>query len=307
MTEPPRSAEATSHRETLVRYITPLLAPALSLRARRHAMEALSAFAPPVEAVQIEEVRSGEVKGEWVIVGNPGPRSSTLLYLHGGGYSLGSPFTHRPLVANLAGAVEGRIFSLDYRLAPEHPCPAALEDAVRAWHWLLGQGVERHRLFVVGDSAGGGLAVALVCALKQSGAPLPVGMALLSPWTDLALTGESLDRNADLDVTVSWPVLRQFVADYLGATDPRDPRASPLYADLRGLPPMLIQAGGDEMLLSDAVRLAERAEAAGNTVVLDIAPGMWHVWQAWAQQVPEARTALERVAAFLRRQLMTVG
>jgi len=301
---PERSPEATQHRETLARYVTPLLDPSHSLRARRHAMDALSAFAPPVPGVEIEEVDRPEVTGEWLVVGRPDPGQATLFYLHGGGYSLGSPFSHRPLVANLAEVTGSRIFSIAYRRAPEHPCPAALEDALRGWRWFLEQDVDPRRVFVAGDSAGGGLALAMLGQLvREGGSPMPAGLVLLSPWTDLALTGESLERNAGHDVTVSWPVLRRFAADYLAGLDSRDPRASPLYADLHGFPPMLIQAGGEEMLLSDATRLADRARSSGVEVVLDIAPGMWHVWQAWARQMPEAHEALERVAAFINHRL----
>ena len=296
-----RSAEAERHRATLLEFISPLLAPSRSLRARRHAMEALSGFAAPVEGTTIEAVADQRVTGEWLRVTAAVPSTRTLCYLHGGGYSLGSPFSHRPLVGGLAQLCKAAVFSLEYRRAPEHPCPAAIDDAVLGWQWLCDQVPDPTRLVLAGDSAGAGLALALEFELRRRQLTPPAGLVLFSPWTDLALTGDSLERNAARDVMVTWPVLRQFAADYLGTLDSTDPRASPLYADRRGCPPLLIQVGGEEMLLSDATRLADRAVADGVDVTLDIAPGMWHVWQAWARQVPEAQAALERVASFLER------
>lgn len=296
-----RSPEAERHRATLLEFITPLLAPSRSLRARRHAMEALSGFAIPVQGATIEAIAGPGVVGEWLRVAGAVPGARTIYYLHGGGYSLGSPFSHRPLVGSLAQVCEATVFSLDYRRAPEHPCPAAIDDAMAGWQWLCGQVPDPTRLVIAGDSAGAGLALALESELRQRKLTPPAGLVLLSPWTDLALTGDSLQRNADQDVMVTWPVLRQFAADYLGALNPTDTRASPLYADRRGCAPLLIQVGSEEMLLSDATRLADRAVADGVDVTLEIAAGMWHVWQAWARQVPEAQAALERVASFLER------
>lgn len=263
-------------------------------------MEALGGFAPAVEGAHIEAVEGPEVRGEWLRV-RSAPPARFLYYLHGGGYSLGSPFTHRSLVANLAEASGAAVFSLDYRRAPEFPCPAAIEDAVAGWHWLLDAvpPQERGRLVVTGDSAGAGLALAMTMELRHRGALPPAGLVLLSPWTDLALTGASLQANEARDVMVTWPVLRLFARDYLGSMDPLDPRPSPLYGDLAGSPPMLIQVGGDEMLLDDSLRLAAKAREAGVAVTLDVAPGMWHVWQGWARQVPEAAAAVTRISEFL--------
>jgi monoterpene epsilon-lactone hydrolase len=306
VTEGQVSPEARVHRDLLARFVTPLLSPDRSLKARRHALEALEAFTPEVAGVTILPVDEGAVRGEWVrsAVADGG---GLLLYFHGGGYSLGSPSTHRSLVANLAlsGAVSG--FALDYRLAPENPFPGAVEDALAAYRWLIAGGASPRKVILAGDSAGGGLAVACLLEIRRLEMAAPAGAVLLSPWADLTLSGASIHQNASTDVTVTGASLAQFASDYLQGQDPRHPLASPAMADLSGLPPLLIQVGGDEILLSDSLTLAERAKKAGVEVELDIAPGMWHVWQAWVGQVPEAGLAIGRVGRFIRRVLGTPG
>jgi epsilon-lactone hydrolase len=192
---------------------------------------------------------------------------------------------------------------LDYRLAPEHPCPAALEDAVAGYRWLLERGVRPEQIVIGGDSSGGGLALATLVRLREQGVALPAAGVLLSPWVDLTIAGPSIQTRAAIDPLVSPESLRLAAGYYLGGADPRMTLASPLYADLRGLPPLLIQAGDHEVLLSDATRLAEQARAAGVDVTLDVWDEMWHVWQAWAEILPEGQQAIERIGAFIRRQL----
>jgi acetyl esterase/lipase len=195
------------------------------------------------------------------------------------------------------------VLLIDYRLAPEHPCPAAIEDAAQAYRWLLQQGIAPGQIAIGGDSAGGGLALAALVELRDSGVDMPAAAFMISPWVDLALTGESLQTRAQVDPLSSCEGLHAAAQLYLAGRDPRDPRASPLYADMHNLPPLLIHAGDHEVLLSDATRLAAKAEVSGVEVRLEIWEEMWHVWHAWAADLPEAREAIERIGAFVRQKL----
>jgi acetyl esterase/lipase len=242
------------------------------------------------------------VPGEWVVAPAT-DADGVLLFLHGGGYNAGSCVTHRAMAARLARAARVRVLQIDYRLAPEHPCPAAIEDAARAYRWLLGQGIAPQQIAIGGDSAGGGLALATLTELRDTGAQLPAAAFLLSPWLDMALTGESMQTRAQLDPLSSYEGLHAAAQLYLAGRDPSDPQASPLYADLRGLPPLLIHVGDHEVLLSDATRLAERAQAAGVQAQLEIWDAMWHVWHVWADDLPEARDATTRIGAFVRQHV----
>jgi acetyl esterase/lipase len=224
-----------------------------------------------------------------------------ILFLHGGAYVTGSPALYRHILWRFAIAAEARVAAIDYRLAPEHPFPAALEDAVAAWRGLLDEGADPRRSVVLGDSAGGGLALALLLWLRDIGSPLPAAAVALSPWTDLAMTGDSLQRNSAADPMENPDDIPYLVACYLGDGDPRNPYASPLYGDLTGLPPSLIQVGSDEILRDDSVRMAERMRAAGCEVELEVWPRMPHIWHAFAPVMPEARQAIARVGAFVRQ------
>lgn len=274
----------------------------------RHALgmpARLAWLVPP--GVRITPV-AAPVRAEWVVPrGGTAPGAAVVYYLHGGGYVACSPVTHRPITITLARQLHARVFALDYRLAPEHPFPAALEDALAGYRWLLAQGVAPSRLVLAGDSAGGGLALATLVALRDAGDPLPAAAYLLSPWTDLAGTGESVRRNAEACDTFQPADVPRFAAAYLGPTPPDDPRASPLYADLHGLPPLLTQVGTSEILYSDATRLHDRALAAGVASELHTYDGVPHVWQVLAWVLPEARSALAEAAAWLRRQLPAAG
>jgi acetyl esterase/lipase len=237
----------------------------------------------------------GGVPGEWAEA--PGPPKATLLYLHGGGYFACSPRTHRPITA--AYAKRGfAVFVPDYRLAPEDPYPAAIEDAVAVWNGLLALGLPAEKLTVSGDSAGGGLTIALLLSLRDRGQTLPAAAALLSPWTDLAVTGDSIAENAWKEAMFTGTGLKNAGALYLDGADATTPLASPLYADLAGLPPLIIHAGLREILRDDSTRFAERATAGGVSVELRLWPVVPHVWQL-AQFVPEARLSMDQLAAFL--------
>ena len=222
-----------------------------------------------------------------------------VLYLHGGGYVSCSPATHRELVARIAAASGARCHALDYRLAPEDPFPAALDDCVAAYHELLARGSEPGRLLLAGDSAGGGLAVAMLVRLRQEGAPLPAGAALLSPWVDLSCAGESLQANARYCYLVP-AALELYAALYLQETDADEPLASPLRADLTGLPPLLIQTGSVEGIHSEILELARRATEAGVQTTLQVGEGMFHVWQAFARVLPEGLPYIDRIGEFIR-------
>ena len=226
-----------------------------------------------------------------------------VLFLHGGAYSVGSFRNYGHFTWRLGKAARARVLALDYRMAPEHPYPAALNDALAAYCWLLDQGARPDRILLAGDSAGGGLTLALLLKLRDEGVPLPAGAVALSPWTDLATTGASLHTKADTDPMLVASEIPHHAAMYLGGADPRDPYASPLYGDPRGLPPTLIQAGGDEVLLDDGVRMAEKMQAAGCDVELQVWPRMPHVFQLLATVMPEAQAAVAEIARFARRVL----
>jgi monoterpene epsilon-lactone hydrolase len=228
---------------------------------------------------------------------------SVLLYLHGGAYSICSPFTHRGLASRLGLASRVNVLVPDYRLAPEHPFPAAIEDAAAAYLWLLDNGVAPERIVIAGDSAGGGLTLATMLWLRDDGVPLPRAAALLSPWTDLAATGDSLETNKDRDPMIFKDGLLESAEMYLYGEDPKHPLASPLYADLSGLPPLMIHVGTVEVLLDDSTRLADRAKAAGVDVTLRMYEDLFHVWHYYAQMLPEADEAIAELGAFFKERL----
>jgi acetyl esterase/lipase len=256
----------------------------------------------PSPEMVVEPTNAGGVPAEWLRTLGGGERG-VILYLHGGGYRMGSIRTHRDLAFRMARASGCRALVIDYRLAPEHPFPAALEDAQAAYRWLLADGCPRGDIVVAGDSAGGGLVVALLVKLRDDGAPLPAAAVCLSPWVDLTLGGESVVTRAELDPILSKESSAVAAGMYLGGADPRHPLASPLYADLRGLPPLLIQVGTAEVLHDDAVRLAARAREAGVRAELEIWEDMIHIWQFFAFVLPEGRQAIERIGEFIRVSL----
>ena len=247
-------------------------------------------------------VNTGGVPAEWAIA--PGARDErVLVYVHGGGYTMGSLATHRALCARLSRLGHMRVLNVAYRLAPEHPHPAAVEDATAAVRWVYAQGFAPSRVAIGGDSAGGGLTLATLLALRDAGAPLPAAGVCISPWTDLSASGDSIRTKASVDPMVTEGPLRAMAAAYLGGKEARTPLASPLFADLRGLPPLLVQVGDAELLLDDATRLASRARAAGVDVTLEVWEEMFHVWHAFAEILPEAARACERIAEWLEPRL----
>ncbi|MGC2527146.1 MAG: alpha/beta hydrolase fold domain-containing protein [Candidatus Acidiferrum sp.] len=248
-------------------------------------------------AARISPAEVGGVPGEWVDVASTA--NSALLFLHGGGYFACSAKTHRPIAVGFAR--EGfHVFSANYRLAPENRFPAAVDDAVAAYRGLLSEGYSPKNIVLSGDSAGGGLALCLLLALRDAGIPLPAGAAVFSPWTDLAATGDSIRTNARRCAMFHGKDIGPSARYYLGDTNPRTPLASPLYADLAGLPPILIHVGANETLRDDSTRLAEKARLAGVRVELKVWPVVPHAWQLAPHKIPEARQSLRESAAFLR-------
>lgn len=265
-------------------------------RVARAILRPLPYKTPP--SVRITPVNVNGIPGEWVE--SPNSREAVLLYLHGGGYFGCSAETHRPVTVWFA--LHGfRVFAPNYRLAPENPFPAAVDDAVAAYRGLLAGGHSPQHMVVAGDSAGGGLALSLMLALRAAGTPLPVAAALFSPWTDLAATGESIHTNASRCAMFNGEDIGPSAGYYLGGGDPRNPLASPLYASLSGLPPLLIHVGANECLRDDSTRVAEKARAAGVTVELKIWPVVPHAWQLAHQVIPEARQSLQEASEFLSK------
>lgn len=253
-------------------------------------------FAP----VTKQAVSAGGVDAEWL--SGPGARADhAVIYLHGGGYVLGSVNSHRDMIARLSSASGARALALNYRLAPEHPFPAAVDDAVSAYKFVLAQGISPGRIAIAGDSAGGGLTAATLLAIRDQKLPLPSAGVLLSPWVDMEGIGESMNGGVSDDPMVGKHLIAAMATPYLNGADPRTPLAAPLYADLRGLPPLLIQVGRREGLLDDSTRFAHRARKAGVDVTLEVWTGMIHVWQIFANELEEGREAVDRIGEYLRK------
>ena len=252
---------------------------------------------PQLLGVRIEPVRDGDVRGEWVTASDS--QHGTLLYIHGGGYVGCSPATHRPITAGLARRAHRRVFAVDYRLAPEHRFPAALDDCVAAYRWLLNSGVAPASLALAGDSAGGGLVLATLVRLREQGVPMPASAACFSPWTDLAGTGESLQRNNGRCAMFYPENIGEFAGAYLADASPQNAYASPVFADLSGLPPLLLQVEASELLLDDSRRVHEKVVRAGGVSRLAIFEGVFHCWQMLDRVMPEAGLALQQAADFM--------
>jgi epsilon-lactone hydrolase len=273
--------------------------PASTTQEMRANFEELGKNTPIPADIKQEKVNAGGVPAEWISAPNASA-DRAVLYLHGGGYVIGSINTHRDLMARISRASGFRVLGIDYRLAPEHPFPAAVEDAVAAYRWLLAQGLQPSRIAVAGDSAGGGLAVATLVAIRDAKLAVPGAGVCLSPWVDLEGIGESMTSKASVDPVVQKDGLVGMAGAYLAGKDPRTPLAAPLYADLKGLPPLLIQVGESETLLDDSNRLADRAKAAGVKVTLEPWQEMIHVWHLFAPFLPEGQEAIDGIGKYLR-------
>ena len=268
--------------------------------ARQDIIAAVRWIPRPPAGTEVSAINAGGVPGE--LVATPASRPDRhVLFLHGGGYVTGSPALYRNFTWRIATAARARVVAIDYRLAPEHPFPAALDDALAACRWLLAGVADPQRTAILGDSAGGGLALALLLKLRDIGLELPAAAVALSPWTDLALTGTSFSLNVKSDPMLNAADARLFAGCYLAGADPRNPYASPLYGDPAGLPPTLIHVGSDEILHDDAVQMAENLQAAGCRVEIEVWPRMPHVWHLFAPALPEAGQAIERIGSFVDR------
>ncbi|MCW2644264.1 MAG: alpha/beta hydrolase [Pseudonocardiales bacterium] len=268
----------------------------------RAAFNELMARVPVAPDVQQHHVEIGGVGGVEVTIQGTAAEK-VILYFHGGVYVIGTAVATVPLVSDLVRRTGAKAITLDYRLAPEHPYPAAVEDARAAYEGLLAQGIAPGQIALAGESAGGGLVVATLLALREAGVPLPSCGFLMSPYADLTLSGETLAEKQALDLVLTPDGLRARVPDYVGGADAADPHISPIFGDLSGLPPLLIQAGSHEILLSDALRLAGRAALSDVPVILEVTPGVPHVFQGFAGLLDEAGAALDRASDFLKAQL----
>jgi monoterpene epsilon-lactone hydrolase len=267
---------------------------------RRARIEEVGSTWPVADDIKLEAVEFRGVAAEWSIAPGSDP-SRVLMFFHGGGYCSGSIISHRRLVTEAGRAAGVRTLAVAYRLAPEHPFPAAFDDAKAAWRFLLDQGYAAAGIVVGGDSAGGNLTLELIASLRDAGEALPACAWLISPWTDLTMSGETLASKDAVDPLIHKAYLQELAHAYLAGTDAKDPRVSPLYADLRSLPPLLIQVGSAETLLADATRLAEKAGAADVAVTLEVWPGMIHAWPLWNAHLSAGRRALANAGAFMRR------
>ncbi len=266
--------------------------------ASRRDMEEFMAGARTAEGTMVEDVSVGGLPALWITPARD--VGGLILYLHGGAYRIGSPACYRGFGSYLAEAAAAPVVVVDYRLAPEHPFPAAVDDAVAAYRWLLDAGTPSTRIAIAGDSAGGGLTLAALLAIRDAGLPQPAAAVCLSPWADLTLTADAFERCASTDPYFSREQAEPAVADYLRDTDPMHPLASPARADLANLAPVLVHASDCEVLADDATLIAESIEAAGGEVELGLWPEMTHVWHAMTPHVPEARDAVDQVATFIR-------
>ena len=266
-----------------------------------NAMRAIMIEAPAPAGVTCTPVEAGGVSAEWSVA-DGADQDKVILYVHGGGYVMGSAGSHRDMTGRLSQAAGARVLSLNYRLAPEHPFPAPVDDSVAAYRWLLGQGIQASNIAIAGDSAGGGLALAALIAIRDAGEPVPAAGIGISPWVDMEGTGESMTTRAAVDPVVQKEGLLGMAKLYLGDADPKNPLAAPLHANLAGLPPLLIQVGDSETLLDDATRITERARKADVDVTLKIWDEMPHVWHLFAPILPEGRQAIEEIGAFFKER-----
>ncbi|MDW6020726.1 alpha/beta hydrolase [Mesorhizobium sp. BAC0120] len=271
--------------------------------ARRARLDEVGSVWPVAEDIQLDEAEFGAIKGEWSIAPGSGA-SRVLMFFHGGGYCSGSILSHRRMVTEAGRAGAMRTFAVGYRLAPEHPFPAALDDAFAAWRFVRDQGYPAGNIAVGGDSAGGGLTIALLNRLREAGEELAACVWLVSPWTDLTMSGATIATKSDVDPLIHKEYLEELARAYVpAAMDRKDPRFSVLYGDLRDLPPILIQVGSNETLLDDSVRFASAAGAAEVEVTLEIWPHMIHAWQIWNAHLEPGRQALARAGEFMHRHM----
>ncbi len=276
---------------------------AFSVESIREGLDQLGAMVKLPKDVKCETVDVGGVPAVWITIPDV-INDHIILYLHGGGYVAGSIKSHENLAARLSRVTKARVLLIDYRLAPEHPYPAAIEDSTTAYRWLVSnERILPKNMIIGGDSAGGGLTIATLVKLRDDGDTLPAAAVCLSPWTDLAVTGESVKTNADIDPFIPAESLEVIAELYYGDEDAKHPLVSPLYTNLQGLPPLFIQVGTAEVLIDDSTRLADRAKAAGVEVQLEIWEDMIHVFAAFAEWAPEGQQGIEQIGEFIQKHI----
>lgn len=278
----------------------PVIPEGASLQEMRDGFDSMGEALPASPDVTATAVDASGVASDWVTTPSA-DANRAVLYLHGGGYVIGSPKSHREVMGRISKATGARVLGIAYRMAPEDPFPAAVEDSVKAYRWLLDQGLDASRISIAGDSAGGGLAAATLVAIRNESLPQPGCAVLLSPWIDMEAKGETMDTRASVDPMVQRDVLTHMATTYLGDADPRSPLASPLHADLSGLPPILIQVGDSETLLSDSTRFETALKSAGVDVTLEVWDEMIHVWHLFAPILDKGQEAIERMGEFVRK------
>lgn len=300
----PRSPswQAQFWRKTTSWYVGIFDAKSVDVVPTRKRLDLVANMVPAALGVSVEKTKIAGLNAEW-LTPDAALESKLLLYWHGGAYIMGSCKSHRPLVSHIARAAGMQALLPEYRLAPEHPFPAAIEDTVAIYRALLADGHDPKNIAVAGDSAGGGLTIAMLLSLREAGVPLPAVVGLMSPWLDLAGTGESMMSRKDHDPLFSPEDIPHVVKYYCDEPQRRDALVSPVYAEVSGLPPMLIQVGNDEILLSDSKRFAENMRASGGEVELDVWPDMWHVWQMFVGFMPESKAAVNKLGKFLRGKI----
>ena len=299
-----QNQSATSWRARFLREITSWYlglvdVEAVDVLSTRKRLDFFAGMVPIAARVSVQKDTIAGLRAEW-LTPEGAPDDRLLLYWHGGAYVMGSCASHRPCVSHIAREAGVKALVPEYRLAPEHPFPAAVEDTVSLYRALLEKGYEPANIAVAGDSAGGGLAVAMLLSLRDAGDPLPGAVGLLSPWLDLTGTGESMTSRKDQDPWFNPEDLPHVTKHYCDDAELTQPLVSPVFADASGLPPTLIQVGDDELLLSDSERFAANMRASGGQVEIDVWPGMWHVWQMFIGLMPESRQAVEKLGEFIR-------
>ncbi len=280
--------------------MNPVFKPGASLKMMRASLDVMGQAGKSLPEVSMTPTNANGVECLW-LQANRDAKAPIILYFHGGGYVMGSVLSHRALLERLTLSYGGKVLAVNYRLAPEHPFPAATEDALSTYRWLLEQGLSAKNIAITGDSAGGGLAESTLVAIRDAGLELPSSASLISPWVDMGASGNSMKTKAALDPLVQKAMLLQLAPMYLNGADPRTPLASPLHAELHGLPPILIQVGSAETLLDDSHTLAEKLDLAGNAVTLEVWEDMIHVWHLFASRLDKGQEAIERVAEFTRQ------
>jgi monoterpene epsilon-lactone hydrolase len=277
----------------------------LSIDQMRKGMEGATRMAFLPAKTKVEQTSCDGVSAEWVCAKNVNEKN-VVLFLHGGGYNTGSPSTHRELAAHISKASSAKVLLPDYRLAPENPFPAALEDATTSYRWLIESSYSSSKIAIAGDSAGGGLTLVTCISIRDTSDPIPSSLACISPWADLEMTGKSVKTLASMDPMVSlastqiMASIQIMASNYIGSNDPRSPLISPVHADLKDFPPMIIQVGSDEILLDDSRRMAERAKQAGVDLTINIYEGMWHVFHIFYRLMPEAKYAVHELGSFIK-------